>query len=134
MVGGRYFTLVDRHNGAMKGEVSGEGGEDRKKHETHDRRPTPQPLTTRPSTIVQKPKVNVWMTPPMLKMTAPTKSVPFRPMISPIRPAAIEVTVGHSLKVIFRAGRDEGAHRKHQFRGRRPSFQPEARLVEQRNY
>jgi hypothetical protein len=91
MIRGRYFALVDRDDGAVN-RRNESSDEDEKRYKTHERSPTPQPLMTRPSTIVQKPTVNVWKMPPMLKMTAPTKSVPLRPMESPILPAAIEVT------------------------------------------
>jgi hypothetical protein len=43
----------------------------------------------------------------MLKTTAPTKSVPLRPMVSPILPAATDVTAGHRLKFMDCAERNE---------------------------
>lgn len=46
----------------------------------------------RPMTIVQKPEVKVCMAPPRAKTTAPLKSVPRLPMMSPTCPAATEVT------------------------------------------
>jgi hypothetical protein len=63
---------------------------------THDSSPTPNPLTNLPTTMVLYPTVKVWIAPPIVKITAPPNSVPFLPMMSPIRPAAIEVTVGRS--------------------------------------
>lgn len=45
-----------------------------------------------PITIDTNPAVKVWIRPPMLNITAPLNRVPFRPIPSPIRPAAIEVT------------------------------------------
>lgn len=41
------------------------------------------------------PPVKVWIAPPMVKTTAPVNSVPLRPIASPMRPAASEVTVEH---------------------------------------
>lgn len=52
----------------------------------------PKPEKIRPRTITQKPGVKVWMAPPTAKTTAPLKSVPRLPMISPTCPAAIDVT------------------------------------------
>jgi hypothetical protein len=58
---------------------------------TYDRRPTPAPLIIRPKTITPKPVVNVCTAPPIVNTNAPTKSVPFRPITSPTRPAARDV-------------------------------------------
>lgn len=52
----------------------------------------PKPEKIRPRTITQKPGVKVWMAPPTAKTTAPLKSVPRLPMISPTCPAATDVT------------------------------------------
>ena len=41
------------------------------------------------------PPVKVWIAPPMVKTTAPVHRVPLRPIASPTRPAASEVTMGH---------------------------------------
>jgi len=60
---------------------------------TDESKPTPSPLVIRPKTIVQNPTVTVWIAPPMVNIMAPANSVPFRPMISPTRPAATEVTI-----------------------------------------
>ena len=57
----------------------------------HERRPTPNPLIRRPNIIVQNPVVKVWIKPPIVNTTAPTKRVPLRPIRSPTRPAAMEV-------------------------------------------
>ena len=62
--------------------------------QTYDSRPTPKPATTLPATITQNPGVKVWIAPPRAKTTAPMNNVPRRPNVSPMRPAAIEVTVG----------------------------------------
>lgn len=59
---------------------------------THESKPTPSPEMTRPITMTQKPEVKVWMAPPTAKTTAPLKSVPLLPMISPTCPAAMDVT------------------------------------------
>jgi hypothetical protein len=96
VIRGRYFALVDRNDGAVN-RRNESSDEDEKRYKRHERRQTPQPLMTRPSTIVQKQTVNVWKMPPMLKTTAPTKSVPLRPMVLPILPATIEVTAGYRL-------------------------------------
>lgn len=58
----------------------------------HDKRPTPSPLITRPTTMVLNPVVKVCTAPPMPKITAPANKVPLLPKISPICPAAMEVT------------------------------------------
>ena len=47
----------------------------------------------RPRIIDQTPTVNVWIRPPMVNRIAPPHKVPFRPTISPIRPAAMDVTL-----------------------------------------
>jgi len=60
---------------------------------TDESKPTPSPLVIRPKTIVQNPIVNVWIAPPIVNITAPANRVPFRPIASPTRPAATEVTV-----------------------------------------
>lgn len=62
------------------------------RNSTHDSKPTPKPAMIRPMTMTQKPEVNVWMAPPKAKTSAPMKSVPLRPMMSPMRPAATDVT------------------------------------------
>jgi hypothetical protein len=58
----------------------------------HDKSPTPSPLITRPKTMILNPVVRVCMDPPMPKITAPANKVPLLPKISPICPAAIDVT------------------------------------------
>jgi hypothetical protein len=58
----------------------------------HDRSPTPSPLITRPMTISTKPVVKVCTAPPIPKTTAPANRVPLLPIMSPICPAAIDVT------------------------------------------
>lgn len=42
--------------------------------------------------MIQKPGVRVWIAPPTANIIAPTKSVPLRPRLSPMRPAASDVT------------------------------------------
>lgn len=63
--------------------------------DTHDNSPTPNPETNLPTTILGMPPVKVWIAPPMVKTTAPVNRVPLRPIASPMRPAASEVTVEH---------------------------------------
>jgi len=62
---------------------------------THDSRPTPNPEINLPKTMLGRPPVKVWIAPPTVKITAPVNRVPLRPIKSPMRPAASEVTVGH---------------------------------------
>lgn len=59
--------------------------------DTNDNSPTPKPLTIRPTTMIVKPLVKVWIAPPIVKTMAPMNRVPLRPMISPTRPAAMVV-------------------------------------------
>lgn len=56
------------------------------------RNPTPKPDRMRPKTIMRKPVVKAWKSPPREKMHAPTKMVARRPKMSPTRPARREVT------------------------------------------
>lgn len=63
--------------------------------EAHDSRPTPNPEMSLPITMLRIPPVKVWIAPPMVKTTAPLNRVPLRPIASPMRPAASEVTVEH---------------------------------------
>jgi hypothetical protein len=63
--------------------------------DTHDSSPTPNPEINLPITMLGMPPVKVWIAPPMVKTTAPLNRVPLRPIASPIRPAASEVTVEH---------------------------------------
>lgn len=73
----------------------------------HDRSPTPNPLIIRPITMTANPVVNVCTAPPSVKMIAPMKSVPLRPMISPTRPAATLVTVRSGNEDRQRGGMDK---------------------------
>jgi len=61
--------------------------------DTHDNSPTPNPEMSLPKTMLGTPAVKVWIAPPMVKTTAPLNRVPLRPIASPMRPAASEVTV-----------------------------------------
>jgi hypothetical protein len=63
--------------------------------DTHDNRPTPNPEINLPITMLGMPPVKVWIAPPIVKITAPVNRVPLRPIASPTRPAASEVTVEH---------------------------------------
>lgn len=89
MIWGRYFTLIDRHDGPMGWLESCH----RKKLGAYDSKPTPKPLIVLPRTIIGIPVVNVWIAPPIAKTTAPINRVPLRPSKSPTRPAATDVTV-----------------------------------------
>ena len=91
MIRRRYFRLIDGHNSSVNlGESSfpfpGLTS-------TNDRRPTPNPATILPTTMIVNPFVNVWIAPPTAKTTAPEKRVPLLPRISPMRPAASDVTM-----------------------------------------
>ena len=92
MVGRGNLALVDRHNcpGHRRQYFVGSHTLD-----THDSSPTPNPEINLPKTMLGTPPVKVWIAPPMVKTTAPVNSVPLRPIASPMRPAASEVTVEH---------------------------------------
>lgn len=88
MVRRRYLALINRHNGPVR-----ESARDKQcKEKTCDSKPTPNPLTTLPMTIVLKPTVKVCMMPPSVNTNAPTNSVPRRPIMSPTLPDATDVT------------------------------------------
>ena len=92
--------------------------------DAHDSRPTPNPEMNLPKTMLGIPPVKVWMAPPMVKTTAPLNRVPLRPIASPMRPAASEVTVEHQKEMrglwfasgffMRRTERADFQHRDHQ--------------------
>jgi hypothetical protein len=92
VVGRRNLALVDRHNCAGCGRHYSVGN-----HvvDTHESSPTPNPEISLPKTMLGTPPVKVWIAPPIVKTTAPVNRVPLRPIASPMRPAASEVTVEH---------------------------------------
>lgn len=90
MVRRRDFALVNRYNGPV-GAVS-ILSRVRVVALTNESSPTPNPAIILPITIIQKPGVIVCIAPPIANTTAPEKRVPLRPRISPMRPAAIDVT------------------------------------------
>jgi len=71
------------------------GGAGEHMADTHDSSPTPSPEMNLPTTMLGTPPVKVWNAPPIVKTTAPLNRVPLRPIASPMRPAASEVTVEH---------------------------------------
>ena len=85
----RYLTLIYWNDSPWR-QDSVYGSKD--DNITHESNPTPNPLTSRPRIIDQTPTVNVWMSPPTVNTTAPPHKVHFRPTISPILPAATDVT------------------------------------------
>ena len=64
---------------------------------TYESNPTPNPLTMRPNSIISYPVVKVWIAPPRAKRTAPVNNVIRRPIMSPTRPARIEVTTNRTV-------------------------------------
>jgi hypothetical protein len=60
---------------------------------TYDSSPTPRPLMIRPRTRIVNEGVNACVAPPIVNTSAPMNSVPLRPIMSPTRPAAREVTI-----------------------------------------
>ena len=99
-----YFALVYWHN--RSGESVTSSGQ-QKIRAPHDNKPTPNPLTTLPATIDQNPNVQVWITPPIVKMAAPIHKVPFRPTMSPTEPAARDVPRGGVKESMFDTKRDK---------------------------
>lgn len=91
----RNLALIDRYNRPGCQHYSSGARVRRHMIDTHDSSPTPNPEINLPTTMLGMPPVKVWIAPPRVKTTAPVNRVPLRPIASPMRPAASEVTVEH---------------------------------------